>query len=176
MCEHQDRVNQWLSSYSGDAFEALRLEEDGSCSLHTDQGLELSLHLLPGHVELYINITLSACNLENRAQFFEQALTLNHYQHDMHGGAIAFDPQTSELVFSSTMTIEGAEFDDFDRELMCRIEVAVRLREHLQSQQQRAAQPAPVYADGGNQPERISPAGAAPTYAENNLAFFMNMA
>ena len=131
MSNYRDCVNKMLAEYNPDAYADLHLDENGTCVLTTDDGLELVLHLFDDEDTLYLRISLVECVAESLGYYAGTALRLNAAQGDMKGSTIAFDAESSELVLCSNLKLENLGFHDFDRHLRESFKIAHRLREAM---------------------------------------------
>ncbi|CAM2009687.1 CesT family type III secretion system chaperone [Acanthopleuribacter pedis] len=184
MTQANEQVKHWLAQLGAQIGVALSLDDEGLCSLTAGEDLTVDVICPPGDTCFYLNLTLlDLTGQSSREMVLQQALTMNLFQQETAGAAIALDPDAEALMLCFTQPVEGTQFSTFNNILTNLVTTGRQLKGQLEaaSREQAAPQPsnAAAFNPAGPGAYGIGAQPAQPVYADNpheHLLHMMNLA
>ena len=110
MTETRDTVQQWLSRMGNANNCIFRLDYNRRCSIKGENGHDLTIQVPSTGSDVFFTVELDALPPDNKENLFLEALKLNLFQQETHGGALAVDPVANTLVLTYRRTIEDLDY------------------------------------------------------------------
>lgn len=106
-------MQDWLNTLARKQGTQFKLDAQGQCMIIDKYERFIILHGPVGSDHFYINIDLMDLPAEGGDLLFRTALTLNYFQSNTLGAAIAVDENASKLLLSFSRRYEGIGFNEF---------------------------------------------------------------
>ncbi|CAM2007723.1 CesT family type III secretion system chaperone [Acanthopleuribacter pedis] len=126
-----ETVNSWLSDIGTQIGTAIQLDENGLVTLSYSGDLDLSVEFNKLNEYLYFYATVGNAQGRDRTELFQDLLKRNLFSHETEGGAIGYDDQSDQVIYSKRFNPLSFESDSFIKTLEAFAMRAAKLKAQL---------------------------------------------
>ncbi|WP_018694407.1 CesT family type III secretion system chaperone [Algicola sagamiensis] len=129
--DHQ--LQHWLTEFGQSFGTNFQLDDEGRCSLQANDDVILNLAIRNGDEGFTVNAVLYEVPTQHKVTTFEKALSLNLFQAETRGAAIAYDEQANSLMLNFTGEFARLNYQDFTNILNNLVDTTAKLRQNLEA-------------------------------------------
>lgn len=129
----KETVDQWLQQMSLDWDTPLSLDEEGTCSIRSDNGYILELFTVEATSSCCFSIPLMDVPHENREAFYATILAVNVHQQETCGCTLAVDPESQDLLLCYSQPVASLTAEFFANLIQNLISTAASLIQKIES-------------------------------------------
>ncbi|HVZ42972.1 MAG TPA: type III secretion system chaperone [Ramlibacter sp.] len=139
-------VNQWLDAFGRRTGLALRLDDEGVCSIGHACGLDCVIES-PGNGSVYLSVAILPWEPEAHPDLAERCLVAQFMGRGTHGASFGVDPIDAQLVVWQERPIVTLDAAGFAHAVMQLLETAVHWRSGLPAAEEEAERAAAIDAE-----------------------------
>ena len=133
MTQAREQVGHWLAELGRNQGHSFALDEEGQCFLQGEDEVQLALQVPAQSDHCFLSAPLAPLPERDGEAILLQALTLNLFQAETRGAAIAVDPSMGQFLLCYSLPVEGTTYPDFSNSLSNFAQLVAPLRAQLQA-------------------------------------------